>query len=139
MAKEKFQKVSFIENAGKIAVALASGIGLAAAVWGISGRQSAPPQVIIVPNPAVSPTPSIPQLVPLVASPSPETRRPPLLTAPAPFVGNPDIQVWVNTETGIYHCPGTKWFKEKTKHGHYMTQKEAQERNYQPARRNLCK
>ena len=24
--------------------------------------------------------------------------------------GNPDVKVWVNTNSGAYHCPGTRWF-----------------------------
>ena len=23
--------------------------------------------------------------------------------------GNPDVKVWVNTNSGAYHCPGTRW------------------------------
>ncbi len=40
--------------------------------------------------------------------------------------GNPDVRVWVNTNSGAYHCPGTRWFG-KTHEGEYMTQKEAQD------------
>jgi hypothetical protein len=40
-------------------------------------------------------------------------------------VGNPDIRVWVNTNSGAYDCPGTRWYG-KTKEGEYMTQKQAQ-------------
>jgi hypothetical protein len=46
--------------------------------------------------------------------------------------GNPDIRVWVNTNSGAYHCPGTRWFG-KTHEGGYMTQREAQDRGYHPA------
>lgn len=24
--------------------------------------------------------------------------------------GNPDVKVWVNTASGVYHCPGTRWY-----------------------------
>jgi hypothetical protein len=25
-------------------------------------------------------------------------------------LGNPDVLVWVNTKSGIYHCPATHWY-----------------------------
>src|ERR1700730_6864139 len=33
-------------------------------------------------------------------------------------------QVWVNTATGIYHYPGTRWYG-KTNQGKFMTEKDA--------------
>jgi len=51
--------------------------------------------------------------------------------------GNPDIRVWVNTNSGTYHCPGTRWYG-KTKEGEYMTQKEAQDKGYRPAANQPC-
>ena len=51
--------------------------------------------------------------------------------------GNPDVKVWVNTKSGAYHCPGTRWFG-KTHEGQYMTQKEAQDKGYHPAANNPC-
>jgi hypothetical protein len=30
-----------------------------------------------------------------------------------------EIRVWVNTNSGIYHCPATRWYG-KTKQGKYM-------------------
>ena len=56
---------------------------------------------------------------------------------PAPSKGNPDAKVWVNTRSGAYHCPGTKWYG-KTKEGEYMTQKQAQEKGYHPAYKDPC-
>ncbi len=51
--------------------------------------------------------------------------------------GNPDVKVWVNTNSGTYHCPGTRWFG-KTHEGDYMTQKEAQDKGYHPAANRPC-
>ena len=41
--------------------------------------------------------------------------------------GNPNVKVWVNTKSGVYHCPGARWYGN-TKQGEYMTQKEAQDK-----------
>src|SRR6266568_49440 len=46
--------------------------------------------------------------------------------------GNPHVKVWVNTNSGVYHCPGTRWYGN-TKSGEYMRQKEAQSKGYRPA------
>lgn len=52
-------------------------------------------------------------------------------------VGNPDAKVWVNTNSGVYHCPGTRWYGS-TKHGEFMTQKNAQSNGYRPAYGKAC-
>lgn len=51
--------------------------------------------------------------------------------------GNPNVKVWVNTNSGVYHCPGTRWYGN-TKSGEYMAQKQAQERGYRPAYGKVC-
>jgi hypothetical protein len=51
--------------------------------------------------------------------------------------GNPNVRVWVNTNSGVYHCPNTRWYA-KTKSGKYMTQKEAQAKGYRPAYGIAC-
>ena len=45
--------------------------------------------------------------------------------------------VWVNTDSGVYHKPGTRWYGN-TKRGEYMTQKQAQEKGYRPAYGKVC-
>jgi len=52
-------------------------------------------------------------------------------------MGNPGVKVWVNTDSGTYHCPGARWYG-KTHQGAYMTQKEAQAKGYHPAANRAC-
>jgi len=51
--------------------------------------------------------------------------------------GNASVRVWVNTNSGVYHCPGTRWYGN-TKSGQYMTQKQAQYKGYRPAYGSVC-
>jgi len=51
--------------------------------------------------------------------------------------GNPNVRVWVNTNSHVYHCPGTRWYGQ-TKQGEYMTQKEAQDKGNRPAYGKPC-
>jgi hypothetical protein len=51
--------------------------------------------------------------------------------------GNPNVKVWVNTKSGVYHCPGTRWYGN-TRQGEYMTQKQAQDKGYRPAYGKAC-
>jgi hypothetical protein len=51
--------------------------------------------------------------------------------------GKPDVELWVNTNSGTYHCTGTRWYR-KTKEGEYMTQKQAQDTCYHPAANRPC-
>jgi len=40
--------------------------------------------------------------------------------------------VWVNTDSGVYHKPGTRWYG-KTKQGKYMSESDAQKAGYRAA------
>jgi hypothetical protein len=66
--------------------------------------------------------------VPLAAPTPPKLQQP---------NGNPSTKVWVNTESGVYHCPGTRWYGT-TKRGEFMTQKQAQAKGYRPAYGSVC-
>lgn len=51
--------------------------------------------------------------------------------------GHVEVKVWVNTSSGVYHCPGTRWYG-RTKTGEYMTEAQAQEKGFRPAYGNVC-
>jgi hypothetical protein len=46
-------------------------------------------------------------------------------------------KVWVNTKSGVYHCPGTRWYGA-TKSGQYMTESEARAAGDRPAYGRTC-
>ena len=47
------------------------------------------------------------------------------------------VKVWVNTQTGIYHCPGTRWYG-KTEHSKYMGECKARKQGYPPTNYRPC-
>ncbi len=48
-----------------------------------------------------------------------------------------EVKVWVNTASGVYHCPGTRWYG-KTKHGEYMSECEAIKKGNRAAYGKAC-
>ena len=50
---------------------------------------------------------------------------------------NQEIKVWVNTSSGVYHCPGSRWYG-KSKEGRYMGECAARKAGHRPARRKPC-
>lgn len=78
------------------------------------------------PAPATSSAPS---------APAPATKSSASTAAPA--AGGGAGQVWVNTASNVYHCPGTRWYG-KTKAGAYMTEAEAKAKGARPDRGKAC-
>ena len=48
-----------------------------------------------------------------------------------------EVTVWVNTASGVYHCPGTRWYG-KTKRGEYMGECTAIKGGNRPAYGKAC-
>ena len=57
--------------------------------------------------------------------------------APAAVTAAAPGQVWVNTDSKIYHCQGSQHFG-KTKHGEYMQQAAAKAKGFKPAAGKEC-
>ena len=57
--------------------------------------------------------------------------KPGAATKPGPSARTAGM-VWVNTESGVYHKPGTRWYG-KTKKGKYMTEADAKKAGYHAA------
>ena len=57
--------------------------------------------------------------------------------APAAVTAAAPGQVWVNTDSKIYHCQGSQHFG-KTKHGEHMQQAAAKAKGFKPAAGKEC-
>lgn len=58
-----------------------------------------------------------------------------LAGTPAAHAG--DTRVWVNTNSGVYHCPGGQYYGN-TKHGEFLSESEAVTRGYRAAYNRPC-
>lgn len=47
------------------------------------------------------------------------------------------VRVWANTSSGVYHCPGTRYY-EATKRGRHLSERAAQDSGYRPANGRTC-
>ena len=57
--------------------------------------------------------------------------------AAQPQAEKKEVRVWVNTKSGVYHCPGSRWYGA-TKQGKYMPECEARREGYRPAYGDPC-
>jgi hypothetical protein len=87
--------------------------------------------VLLQAAPAQQTQPSSPANSPAVDLKSPGHQE------PSEAQGNPEARVWVNTKSGVYHCPTTRWYGT-TKSGSYMKQSEAQQKGFRPAYHRTC-
>jgi hypothetical protein len=76
------------------------------------------------PTPAATTAPSTTSSAPAQTSATTKPQAPPANAAGV---------VWINTDTGVYHKQGTRWYG-KTKHGKYMLESDAIKAGYKPAK-----
>jgi Protein of unknown function (DUF3761) len=102
-----------------------------------TAKQTAPAPAA-TPAPAPKPAQSSAPMVqtPAPASQAAPTRQSASNNAPAP--GGGTGLVWVNTESNVYHCPGTQFYG-KTKTGSYMSEADAKSKGARPDHGKPCK
>ena len=99
-----------------------------------SPAASPPPAESPAASPKAKPTPKKVKPTPTArpaVSPSPAGRTTEEATNP-PAPGGGHGQVWVNTETGVYHREGSRFYGT-TRKGKYMTEQDATQAGYKPA------
>jgi hypothetical protein len=90
-----------------------------------SSKSSTAPNAAAAPvsNPPAAPSGTLGSTAPATKPTSAQQQ-----TSPVNSAG----MVWANTDSGVYHKPGTHWYG-KTKQGKYMTEADAQKAGYRAA------
>ena len=91
-----------------------------------SSKNSTAPSAATAPasKPAATPAAGVP-----ASPPASKTA-----TTPKAPPANSGGMVWVNSDSGVYHKPGTRWYG-KTKQGKYMTEADAIKAGYHAAKK----
>jgi hypothetical protein len=83
--------------------------------------------------PAAKPTPAASTASTASSTASNAPAQASATTKPQAPPANASGVVWINTDTGVYHKQGTRWYG-KTKHGKYMLEADAIKAGYKPAK-----
>ena len=82
---------------------------------------------------------AIPMVLAVLPSPAARLNAFSQLALPAAYDQPPrrSPRVWVNSRSGVYHCPGSKWYGIG-KRGRWMTEADARAKGYRAAYKRAC-